>query len=61
MNPIKQIYSYIMIAQCYIRMKIYKEAMMNLNEALTLFLELRKTSKDDENILFCPMGTKIHR
>jgi len=54
MNPIKQIYSHIMIAQCYIRMKIYKEAMMNLNEALTLFLELRKTFKDDENILFCP-------
>ena len=54
MNPIKQIYSHIMIAQCYIRMKIYKEAMINLNEALTLFLELRKTFKDDENILFCP-------
>ena len=35
-------------------MKRYKEAMMNLNEALTLFLELRKTFKDDENILFCP-------
>ena len=54
MNPIKQIYSHIMIAHCYIRMKRYKEAMMNLNEALTLFLELRKTFKDDENILFCP-------
>jgi hypothetical protein len=35
-------------------MKTYKEAMMNLNEALTLFLELRKTFKDVENILFCP-------
>ena len=54
MNPIKQIYSHIMIAQCYIKMKIYKEAMMNLNEALMLYLELQKTFKDEDNELFCP-------
>lgn len=54
MNPIKQIYSHIMIAQCYIKMKIYKEAMINLNEALILYLELQKTFKDEENELFCP-------
>ena len=54
MNPIKQIYSHIMIAQCYIKMKIYKEAMNNLNEALILYLELQKTFKDEENVLFCP-------
>ena len=54
MNPIKQIYSHIMISQCYIKMKIYKEAMMNLNEALILYLELQKTFKDEDNELFCP-------
>ena len=54
MNPIKQIYSHIMIAQCYIKMKIYKEAMINLNEALVLYLELQKTFKDEDNELFCP-------
>lgn len=35
-------------------MKIYKEAMNNLNEALILYLELQKTFKDEENVLFCP-------
>ena len=54
MNPIKQIYSHIMIAQCYIKMKIYKEAMINLNEALILYLEIQKTFKDEESALFCP-------
>ena len=54
MNPIKQIYSHIMISQCYIKMKIYKEAMINLNEALMLYLELQKTFKDEDNELFCP-------
>lgn len=43
-----------MIAQCYIKMKIYKEAMINLNEALVLYLELQKTFKDEDNELFCP-------
>ena len=54
MNPIKHIYSHIMIAQCYIKMKIYKEAMINLNEALILYIELQKIFKDEENELFCP-------
>lgn len=54
MNPIKQIYSHIMIAQCYIKMKIYKEAMINLNEALILYLELQKIFKDEETVLFSP-------
>jgi len=54
MNPIKQIYSHIMIAQCYIKMKIYKEAMMNLHEALILYLEMQKTFKDEDSSFFCP-------
>ena len=54
MNPIKQIYSHIMIAQCYIRMKKYKESMINLNEALILYLELQKIFKDEETVLFSP-------
>ena len=35
-------------------MKIYKEAMINLNEALILYLELQKIFKDEETVLFSP-------
>ncbi len=35
-------------------MKKYKESMINLNEALILYLELQKIFKDEETVLFSP-------
>ena len=45
-NPIKVIYSLIMISKCYIQLNDYKQAMNNINEALSLYFELSKSFKD---------------
>ena len=45
-NPIKVIYSLIMISKCYINLNDYKQAMNNINEALNLYFELSKSFKD---------------
>jgi len=45
-NQIKIIYSLIMISKCYIQLNEYKNAIININEALTLFFEFSKTFKD---------------
>ena len=45
-NPIKVIYSLIMISKCHIQLNDSKEAMNNINEALSLYFELSKSFKD---------------
>ena len=45
-NPIKVIYSLIMISKCHIQLNEYKQAMNNINEALSLYFELSKSFKD---------------
>ena len=45
-NPIKVIYSLIMISKCHIQLNEYKDAMNNINEALSLYFELSKSFKD---------------
>jgi hypothetical protein len=45
-NPIKVIYSLIMISKCYMRLGDYKNSINNINEALSLFFELSKSFKD---------------
>ena len=45
-NPIKVIYSLIMISKCHIQLNDYKDAMNNINEALSLYFELSKSFKD---------------
>ena len=45
-NIISQIFSLIMISRCYLELKNYKEAMININEALFLFSDLQKSFKD---------------
>ena len=45
-NIISQIFSLIMISRCYLELKNYKEAMININEALFLFSDLQKAFKD---------------
>jgi hypothetical protein len=45
-NQIKIIYSLIMISKCYAQLNDYRQAMNNINEALSLFLELSKSFKD---------------
>ena len=53
-NPIKEIFSLIMIAKCNIELKEYKSAIVFLNEALDLFFELEKIFKDSNNICYNP-------
>ena len=45
-NIIRQIFSLIMISKCYLEIKNYNEAMININEALLLFSDLQKSFKD---------------
>ena len=45
-NQIKVIYILIMIAKCYSQLNDYRQAMNNINEALSLFLEFSKSFKD---------------
>ena len=45
-NQIKIIYILIMIAKCYSQLNDYRQAMNNINEALSLFFELSKSFKD---------------
>jgi len=45
-NQIKIIYSLIMISKCYIQLNDYKNAIININEALSLFFEFSKSFKD---------------
>ena len=43
---IREIFSLIMISKCYTELKNYKESMININEALLLFLDLQNSFKD---------------
>ena len=43
---IREIFSLIMISKCYLELRNYKESMININEALLLFLDLQKAFKD---------------
>ena len=45
-NQIKVIYSLIMISKCYIQLNDYKNAIININEALSLFFEFSKSFKE---------------
>ena len=45
-NQIKIIYSLIMISKCYTQLNEYKNAIININEALSLFFEFSKSFKD---------------
>ena len=53
-NPIKEIFSLIMKAKCYIELKEYKKAFSSTSEALDLFFELEKTFKDTNNNSYSP-------
>ena len=53
-NPIKEIFSLIMKAKCYIELKEFKNAIFSTNEALDLFFELEKIFKDTNNICYSP-------
>ena len=45
-NQIKIIYSLIMISKCYVHLNDYKNAITNINEALSLYFEFSQTFKD---------------
>ena len=53
-NQIKVIYSLIMISKCYIQLNDYKNAINNINEALSLFFELSKSFKDSHSKNYNP-------
>jgi hypothetical protein len=53
-NPIKEIFSLIMMAKCHIQLKEYKNAGLLISEALDLFFELEKVFKDTKNINYNP-------
>ncbi len=53
-NPIKEIFSLIMMAKCHIQIKEYKNAGLLISEALDLFFELEKVFKDTNNINYNP-------
>ena len=53
-NQIKIIYSFIMISQCYIQLNNYKDAIININEALSLFFEFSKSFKDYHSKYYNP-------
>ena len=46
-NQIKIIYSLIMISKCYEKLKDYKSAIININEALSLYFKFSKTFKEN--------------
>ena len=45
-NQIKVIYTLIMLSQCYTQLSDYRQAMNNINGALSLFFEFSKSFKD---------------
>ena len=45
-NQIKIIYSLIMISKCYVQLNDYKNAIENINEALSLYFEFSQTFKE---------------
>jgi hypothetical protein len=53
-NPIKEIFSLIMIAKCNIQLKDFKSAISSINDAFDLFFELEKIFKDTNNISYNP-------
>lgn len=53
-NPIKEIFSLVMIAKCNIQLKEYKRAISSINEAFDLFFELEKIFKDTNNMSYNP-------
>ena len=53
-NPIKEIFSLIMISKCNIQLKEYKKAISSINDALDLYFELEKIFKDTNIISFNP-------
>ena len=48
LDTIRLIFSLIMISKCYLELKNYKESMININEALLYFSDLRKAFKDKQ-------------
>ena len=48
LDIIRQIFSLIMISKCYLELKNYKESMININEALLFYIDLRKVIKDKQ-------------
>ena len=53
-NQIKVIYSLIMISKCYMQINDYKNAVNNINEALSLFFELSKSFKENHSKNYNP-------
>ena len=53
-NPIKEIFSLIMIAKCNLELSEYKNAITSLSKALELFFELEKIFKDTNNMTYNP-------
>ena len=53
-NQIKIIYCLIMISKCFIQLKDYKYAIININEALSLFFEFSKSFKDYHSKYYNP-------
>ena len=53
-NQIKIIYSLIMISKCYLHLKNYKNAIININEALNLYFELSKTFNQHHSKFYNP-------
>ena len=45
LDTIRLIFSLIMISKCYLELKNYKESMININEALLFFTDLKKHLK----------------
>ena len=53
-NQIKVIFTLIMIAKCYTQLKDYRQAMNNINEALSIFFEVSKSFKDYHSKYYNP-------
>ena len=53
-NQIKIIYSLIMISKSYVQLNDYKNAIQNINEALSLYFEFSKTFKDYHSKYYNP-------
>ena len=53
-NQIKIIYSLIMISKCYVQLDDYKNAIININEALSLFFKFSQTFKDFHSKIYNP-------
>jgi len=53
-NQIKIIYSLIMISKCYVHLNDYKNAIANINEALSLYFEFSQTFKDFHSKIYNP-------